>query len=236
MTIIKTLIIVSHPEINDSQTQQFLKKGAELTDAIWHHVESLQSIEVNLERELLQSADRIIFQFPLYWYSAPSGLKHWLDTVMSQNFVYGDGQFHLEDKQFGLVVTTGLPQKDFQIGANEDITLDQVLTPYRAFAHRAKMEVLPTFLVDQFWYQTENQQMQLLIDYQRYLSQPYPDSLRNRSEWFETQLQDFVGKLGENDKTAGNLILETYRQQIENLDQLNDTLKLIKKAEDDNLG
>lgn len=227
--------MVSHPEINNSQTQQFLKQGAEQAGAIWHHVEALDSIDVSAERQLLQAADRIIFQFPLYWYSAPAGLKHWLDTVMSQNYVYGDGQFHLRDKEFGLVVTTGLPEKSFQVGGAEDVTLDQLMTPYRTFAHRARMQILPMFLVDQFWYKTEKQQMQLLIDYQRYLSQLFPDSLNNRQEWFKEKLNQFVQGLDEADQTNGKLVLETFEQQIEDLDQVNDTLKMIKEGEDDSL-
>ncbi|WP_291469393.1 NAD(P)H-dependent oxidoreductase [Companilactobacillus sp.] len=228
-------MVVSHPEISGSQTQQFLKKGSESTDAIWHHIEGLKSIEVDLERQLLESADRIIFQFPLYWYSAPAGLKEWLDKVMSRNFVYGDGQFHLEDKEFGLVVTTGLPEKDFQVGGAENMTLDQLLSPYRAFASRAHMKVLPMFLVDQFWYKTEHQQMQLLIDYQRYISQKFPDSLKNRQSWFSEHLAKFVEGLNKNEKPTGNLILDTFQQQIDDLDQLNDTLQMIKEGEDDNL-
>ncbi|WP_338025903.1 NAD(P)H-dependent oxidoreductase [Companilactobacillus versmoldensis] len=232
---IKTLVVVSHPDIANSQTQQFLKKGAEFMNAEWHHVEAHDKIAIEHERELLQSADRIIFQFPLYWYAAPSGLKQWIDTVMSQNFVYGDQQFHLADKEFGIVVTTGMPEKEFQIGGLENITIDQILAPYRALAHRAKMKVLPYFLVDQFWYKTENQQMQLLIDYQRYLDQPQPDSLTNRQEWFKNNLAKFVENLSVNDQTTGNLIADTFEQQIEQLDQLNDTLKMIKQGEDDNL-
>lgn len=227
--------MVSHPEINNSQTQQFLKQGAKQVDAIWHHVEELDSVDVQQERQLLESVDRIIFQFPLYWYTAPSGLKHWLDTVMSQNYVYGDGQFHLQDKEFGLVVTTGLPEKSFQIGGSENVTLDQLMTPYRAFAHRARMKILPMFLVDQFWYKTDKQQMQLLIDYQRYLSQQFPDSLNNRQEWFKEKLSQFVKNLDEADQTNGKLILDTFEQQIEDLDQVNDTLKMIKEGEDDSL-
>lgn len=233
--LIKTLVVVSHPDINNSQTETFLKQGSQHADAIWHHVESLKSIDVDLEKKLLSSADRIIFQFPLYWYSAPSGLKHWIDTVLSRNFVYGDGQYHLADKEFGLVVTTGLAQKDFQIGGAELMTLDQLMAPYRALALKAHMKIMPLFLVDQFWYKTESQQQQLLIDYQRYLSQKAPDSLANRQAWFNEKLAKFVDELNDDDKTAGKLILDTYQQQIDELEQVSDTLKMIKEGEDDSL-
>ncbi|WP_245995079.1 NAD(P)H-dependent oxidoreductase [Companilactobacillus furfuricola] len=232
---IKTLVVVSHPDISNSQTESFLKKGSEQVDVIWHHVESLKGIDVDFERKLLASCQRIVFQFPLYWYSALAGLKDWIDKVFSRNYVYGDGQYHLADKEFGLVVTTGLAKKDFQIGGIESMTMDQLMAPYRAFAARAHMKILPLFLVDQFWYKTEHQQQQLLIDYQRYLNQDFPDSLVNRQAWFKERLEEFVAGLGESDKHVGGLILDTFVQQMDELDQLGDTLKMIKDGEDDGL-
>ena len=231
--IIKTLIIVSHPEIDNSQTQQFLKKGSEDVQAIWHHVESLDEIDVDAEQELLKSADRIVFQFPLYWYAAPYGLKKWEDEVLTRNFIYGDGTFPLQDKEFGLVVTTGMPLKDFQHGATENITLDEAMAPYRAIANLAKMQILPLFSVPQFWYMSEDEQMQLLIDYQRYLSQTMPDSLANREEWFDKHLKKFVEGLKDEDQFTGNLILDTFENNRDDLDQLSDTLKMIKNGDDD---
>ncbi|WP_334329927.1 NAD(P)H-dependent oxidoreductase [Companilactobacillus sp. HBUAS59699] len=233
MWIIKTLVIVSHPEIDNSQTQQFLKKGADDIQATWHHVEELDKIDIQKEQGLLRQADRVIFQFPLYWYAAPFGLKKWEDEVLTRNFIYGDKTFPLEDKEFGLIVTTGMPLKDFQKGATENITLDEAMAPYRAIAHLGRMKIMPLFSVPQFWYMSEEEQMQLLIDYQRYLSQPFPDSLVNREEWFEKHLHQFVSELGPKDQFTGNLILDTFIQNKENLEQVSDTLKMIKEGEDE---
>src|SRR5699024_6601103 len=190
MLILKTLVIVSHPEINNSQTQQFLLQGAKLQDVTWHHVEELSEIDVEKEQALLKEHDRIIFQFPLYWYAAPEGLKHWEDNVLTRNFVYGDGDDNLAEKEFGIVVSTGMPLKDFQRGGSENVTIDEIMAPYFAIAQRAKMQILPVFTIAQFQYLQENAQMQLLIDYQRYLTQQYPDSLQNRQIWFEREFTD----------------------------------------------
>lgn len=181
---------------------------------------------------MLKSADRIIFQFPLYWYAAPFGLKKWEDEVLTRNFIYGDGSYPLENKEFGLVVTTGMPLKDFQHGATENITLDEAMAPYHAIAHLSKMDILPIFSVPQFWYMNEDEQMQLLIDYQRYLSQKMPDSLANREEWFHHQLDDFVSELSDDDKFIGGLIADTFVNNEDSLSQLADTLKMIKNGED----
>ncbi len=230
---LKTLIIVSHPEINNSQTQQFLMQGAKLFDVTWHHVEGLKKIDVDNEQKLLRAADRIIFQFPLYWYAAPAGLKDWEDKVLTRNFIYGDGNDNLRDKEFGIVVSTGMPLKEFRRGGTENITIDQIMAPLRAIADRAKMENLPVFVISQFQYLKEEQQMQTLIDYQRYLTQKYPDTLDNRQEWFEQEFADRLKTLDETNCTECETILNTFIQQKEDLSQLKSTISLIKQGEDE---
>ncbi|MQS76343.1 NAD(P)H-dependent oxidoreductase [Lactobacillus halodurans] len=229
----KTLVVVSHPEINNSQTQQFLLQGAKLQDVIWHHVEGLSEIDVDKEQKLLMSADRIIFQFPLYWYAAPSGLKNWEDKVLTRNFIYGDDNENLGDKEFGIVVSTGMPLKDFQRGGTENITIDEIMAPYHAIADRAKMKILPTFKIPQFQYMDESKQMQLLIDYQRYLTQAYPDSLSNRQAWFEQEFADRIKNFDDTDCTHCDAILNTFAQRREDITQLKSTINLIKQGEDE---
>lgn len=233
MLILKTLVVVSHPEINNSQTQQFLMQGAKMLDVVWHHVEGLEKIDVDKEQKLLMEADRIIFQFPLYWYAAPAGLKDWEDKVLTRNFIYGDGNDNLMDKEFGIVVTTGMPLKDFQRGGSENITIDQIMAPLRAIADRAKMQVLPVFTIAQFQYLKENQQMQLLIDYQRYLTQKYPNSLKHRENWFIREFSDRFKNFDETNYSECETILDTFIQQKEDLEQLRSTIDLIKQGEDE---
>ncbi|MFD1418659.1 NAD(P)H-dependent oxidoreductase [Companilactobacillus keshanensis] len=228
----KTLIIVSHPEIDNSQTQQFLHEGSKKKGVLWHHIEGLEKIDVLKEQKLLTEADRIIFQFPLYWYSSPSGLKKWEDLVLTRNFIYGDKNYPLEGKEFGLVVTTGLPLKDFKKGASENFSLDELMTPYRAIADKAKMIVLPIFPISQFWYMTESVQMALLVDYQRYLKQEMPDTLQNRQKWFENELQQLDLDLNIKDKKITEMILTSFTERIEELNQLNETLEIIKENDE----
>jgi len=230
---LKTLVVVSHPEINNSQTQQFLMQGAKLLDVTWHHVEELQEIDVDKEQKLLMAADRIIFQFPLYWYAAPAGLKNWEDKVLTRNFIYGDNNDNLGDKEFGIVVSTGMPLKDFRRGGRENITIDQMMAPYRAIADRAKMKVLPAFTIAQFQYLDDQKQMQLLIDYQRYLTQQYPDTLTNRQEWFEREFTDRFKNFDETNCNECETILNTFIQQKEDLEQLKSTINLIKQGEEE---
>ncbi|KRM94367.1 NADPH-quinone reductase (modulator of drug activity B) [Lentilactobacillus senioris DSM 24302 = JCM 17472] len=229
----KTLIIVAHPEIENSQTQEFLYQGAQAMNVEWHHLDAIAQLNVEAEQQLLRTADRIIFQFPLYWYAAPASLKDWEDTVLTRNFIYGDGRFPLANKELGIVVTTGRPLKDFRHGGTENITIDEMLASLRAVGHLAQMKILPAMPIAQFSYQQEAEQMQLLIDYQRYLTQPAPDSLANRETWFANQLPKFIAKLPAADQFTGQLIADTFAQNQADLEQLRDALNLLKEGEED---
>lgn len=71
----KTLVIFSHPNIQKSSSQKFLKASFPTSDSFtYHHLETAYprgEIDVEREQQLLLAHDRILFQFPFYWYAAP---------------------------------------------------------------------------------------------------------------------------------------------------------------------
>ncbi|NVY96947.1 NAD(P)H-dependent oxidoreductase [Lactobacillus sp. DCY120] len=217
-----TLVIVAHPDLDASQSQQFLQQAGQIEGVTWHHLDAITNLNVAQERQLLRQHQRIILQFPLYWYAAPASLKSWQDQVLTNNFLSS-----LHDKELALVVTTGLPQSAFRMGGAAHFSLDQFLLPYRAWGLQAQMKFLPTFAIYQFAYYDEIAQLQLLSDYRRYLTQTAPDSLLNRSYWFLNQLP----KTNQDD---GQLILAEYlEQRTQELEGLQDTLRLIKMNEEE---
>lgn len=228
-----TLVLVSHPHLADSTSQQFLKASINSDEVLWEHIESQATIDIEKEQAQLRQADRIILQFPLYWYAAPAGLKQWEDTVLTRTFVYGDHRYPLAGKELGIVVTTGMPAKAFQRGGAEQITLDAALAPLAAVANRAKMKWLPTFAIHQFAYLDEPAKLQLVVDYQRYLMQTQPDNLQNKQAWFAQHLPAMIERLPLEQQQAGQLILTAFEQQQTDLEALTDTLGLIKEQEDD---
>lgn len=227
-----TLVLVAHPQLADSTSQQFFKASLP-REVQWVHLDAQPLDDVAYEQERLRQADRIILQFPLYWYAAPASLKVWEDTVLTRSFVYGDHRYPLAGKELGVVVTTGMPEVAFQRGGAEGLTLDAALAPLAAVARRAQMTWLPTFAVYQFAYLDEPQKLQLVTDYQRYLTQAQPDSLVHRQDWFGAQLKTRLQALPASQQTAGQLIATTFEQRCEELAALDDTLALIKEQEDD---
>lgn len=46
------------------------------------------SFDIVEEQAKITRADLIIFQFPVYWYQVPSGLKRYLDEILTMDFAY----------------------------------------------------------------------------------------------------------------------------------------------------
>ncbi|GEL15191.1 NAD(P)H-dependent oxidoreductase [Pediococcus cellicola] len=228
----KTLIVVAHPKLVESGTQQFLKMSLKTSQDVTWHVLEKNSISLNVaaEQKLLQSHDRIIFQFPLYWYSAPALLKHWEDEVLTRNFVYGAGQ-SLQGKELGIVVSTGDAKQGFSAGGSENYTLSELLKPYQALALKAGMKYLSPFSIFQFAYLTEPEKQRLLVNYQQYVTNPNFNTFHGRELWLEQQLEQKAAASTKPQQLQQ--ILAVIRDNRENLEELKWTLGMIKDDEDE---
>ncbi|GAX04734.1 NADPH-quinone reductase [Secundilactobacillus pentosiphilus] len=228
---IKTLVVVGHPQIEDSSTQQFLKEAAKLPDVTWH---SLTGFDVNVtaEQTLIEQADRLVLQFPLYWYAAPAILKNWLDQVLTRQFAYPGATGGLIGKELGTVVTLGSPARNFAAGASEGYSLSQVMTPFQALAHKLQMSFLPTFAVDQFGYQSDEMKARLLIQYQRYLTQEQLGHFNDQANWLVDRLTKQIAAAPEKKRQQLTLILEQLKNNQATLEDLQMNLKMIQDMED----
>lgn len=187
----KTLVVVGHPELADSASQTFFRAAANsLTGVVWHPLGVV--FDRTTERQALWAADRVILQFPLYWYSAPAILKRWLDLVWDTDLL-GPAGDRLADKQLGLVVTTGRALREFQPGESQEYTLPELLRPFQALARAAQMAYLPPFTIGQFAHLADRQRQVLLINYQQYLTAARPGHLASQVDWLAHQLERAAG-------------------------------------------
>lgn len=91
----KILVNAFHPDLQRSIVNrrwlEELAHHAEITvNAVYQHYPDWK-IDVAREQQLLTSHDRIVFQHPFYWYSAPSLMKKWLEDVLTYAWAYGPG-------------------------------------------------------------------------------------------------------------------------------------------------
>ncbi|MFC6464194.1 NAD(P)H-dependent oxidoreductase [Marinilactibacillus sp. GCM10026970] len=189
----KTLVIISHPELDESSSQQFLVQSfPESENVTLHHLEKTYpdgKIDKQREQALLKEHDRILFQFPFYWYSSPPLLKHWQDEVLEEHFAFGHRGYQLKGKEFGLVLVIGVGEKEYQTGGQEGFSISELTKPYQAVARKTGMNYLKPLEIFQFPYMTEDEKMKLLIRYQQWLTIDRPDSLRSREEWMIQELE-----------------------------------------------
>lgn len=222
----KTLIVVSHPHLAHSETQAFLKESSSLCQAaIWHHLDEAQPFDVAAERQLLLATDRVIFQFPLYWYQAPASLKAWLDAVWTKQVVYDEQGGKLTGKTLGFVISFSQPATAYQVGGAVGVSLSTLLAPYVALAHKTGLTVLPALQIPQFAYQTPAERAKLLVAYQQYLTLPQPASFDEQAAWWQQQL------LAEGDSAA--LLRDYFSAQQDQLAQLQQTVAELKQGEED---
>ncbi|KFZ42249.1 general stress protein [Anoxybacillus flavithermus] len=145
----KTLVIVAHPRIDESRVNRAwverLKKQPNVT--VHELYKNYPNGNINIEREqrLLIEHDRIVFQFPFYWYSSPSLLKEWQDVVLSYGFAYGSEGNKLHGKDFVIAVSTGGPEGAYRAGGYNHYTMSELLRPFQAMANLTGMRYLPSF-------------------------------------------------------------------------------------------
>ncbi|WP_225744749.1 NAD(P)H-dependent oxidoreductase [Marinilactibacillus sp. Marseille-P9653] len=189
----KTLVIISHPELDESSSQQFLVQSfPESENVTLHHLEKTYpdgKIDKQREQTLLKAHDKILFQFPFYWYSSPPLLKYWQDEVLEEHFAFGHRGHQLKGKEFGLVLVIGVGEKEYQTGGQEGFSISELTKPYQALARKTGMNYLKPLEIFQFSYMTEDEKMKLLIRYQQWLTIDRPDSLRSREEWIIQELE-----------------------------------------------
>lgn len=224
----QTLIIVSHPTLADSNAQRFLWESLPAEGVTWHHLESVYpdgQIDRESEQQQLLQYDRIIFQFPFYWYSSPALLKQWQDVVLTDGFAYGNDGGRVSGKEFGLVLAIGVNEREYQAGGREGFTISELTRPYQAMANKCGMVYLQTLTVSKFDYLNDRKRKELLITYQQYLTKDNDASLKTSENWFRLQLQS-IGKAGlpEEDQLLVEQLLDVLDDNRERLDDLAWTL------------
>ena len=70
-------------------------------------------IDVATEQQTLEAARAVVWMHPVFWYSVPALMKHWLDKVLTYGWAYGEGGNALQGKHCLWVPTAGGDERDF---------------------------------------------------------------------------------------------------------------------------
>lgn len=104
-------------------------------------------IDVAAEQALLNTADLVVFQHPIQWYSMPALMKEWLDVVLEAGYAYGDGGSALRGKSYWLCVTTGSPASTYQEGGLHNFAFEAFLPQYLQTAQFCGMTWQPPLVL-----------------------------------------------------------------------------------------
>lgn len=146
-----TLVEVFHPALSTgSVVNRALAQAAGTVDGVQARDEYALypnfQIDVAAEQEALARADRIVWQFPMYWYSSPALLKQWEDMVLSYGWAYGTN-FALEDKELMIAVSCGADRDKYREDGEYGVNGSDLLLPFRTTARYTKMQWDEPFVV-----------------------------------------------------------------------------------------
>lgn len=147
----KTLVIIIHPDLKNSVVNkrwiEELKKYPEkYTLHNLHAAYPDGRIDVKKEQELLAQYERIVFQFPFYWFNCPPFFKQWLDEVLTYGWAYGkESGYQLGGKKMALAISVGIKETDYQASGKYKYTLQQLTAPFELTFDYVKADYQPFY-------------------------------------------------------------------------------------------
>ncbi|OGT46099.1 MAG: hypothetical protein A3E83_08695 [Gammaproteobacteria bacterium RIFCSPHIGHO2_12_FULL_41_20] len=135
-----------------------------------HHVAE----DIIAEQEKLSWCDLVIFQFPLWWFSAPAILKGWFDRVLMAGYAYDKEKWFatglLTSRRAILSVTTQSPKSAYD-ASNMHGDIKQILYPVHHTLRFVGIMPLSPFLAYGVMNMDTQERRQCLMDYQLHLSE-----------------------------------------------------------------
>lgn len=146
----KTTVFAFHPDLaNGSRINASLAKAASEAGFEVRDVYSLYpdfKIDVAAEQAALEASDRIVLQFPIYWYQTPALLKQWFDAVLEHGWAYGSTGNALRGKEVILAASFGAALDDYQLEGRFHTTVEEVLKPIATIQYHTGLLFLEPFI------------------------------------------------------------------------------------------
>ncbi|MEM1223009.1 MAG: NAD(P)H-dependent oxidoreductase, partial [Verrucomicrobiota bacterium] len=136
-------LIFAHPALEKSRANRRLLESltsddpVTLNDLYEKYPDFI--IDVGREKALLEANDRIVFQFPFYWYSTPALIKEWLDLVLQYGWAYGKGGTALHGKTVQVITTTGGSRDAYTAEGHNKYPVVELLRPLEQTANLCGM-------------------------------------------------------------------------------------------------
>jgi len=132
----KTLVIVIHPTIeksviNKRWIDELNKYPEKYTVHQLYKEYPDEKLDILKEQQLIESYDKIVFQFPFYWFSSPPLLKKWFDEVVLYGWAYGSKSgYKVGGKKISLAITAGIDEEGYSPSGKYKYTMKELTTPF----------------------------------------------------------------------------------------------------------
>lgn len=146
----KVITIAAHPNLEISRVHKTWLAAnkadgrSEIRDLYSLYPEGTP-IDIEKEQKLLLNADRIVFEFPFQWYSAPHLLKKYIDDVFTYNYAFGTKAV-LKGRELLIATSAGSPELAYQPGAHNQYPVSLLLLPYQQSANLCGLPYLTPFV------------------------------------------------------------------------------------------
>jgi glutathione-regulated potassium-efflux system ancillary protein KefG len=147
----RVLVLLAHPALERSRVHARLLESARGVDgATIHDLYELYpdfDIDVGREQALAAEHDVLVFQHPMYWYSAPPLLKQWQDLVLEHGWAYGSRGTALRGRSVMHALSCGGTEAAYQRGGHNRFSIAEFLRPFEQSTVLCNMTWLPPFVV-----------------------------------------------------------------------------------------
>ncbi|SEM55259.1 Kef-type potassium/proton antiporter accessory protein, CPA2 family [Syntrophus gentianae] len=147
----RILILFAHPRFENSRVNRALLKD------IWGHpavtlndlYELYPDFNIDVEREKARLTEHqvLVWQHPIYMYSAPALLKQWIDLVLEHGWAHGEGGDVLRNKWIFNAISSGGTRNEYAPDGFNRFTMGEFLIPFQQTATLCRMIYLPPFAV-----------------------------------------------------------------------------------------
>jgi len=147
----KTLVIVIHPDIQNSVVnKRWIEELHQFPEKFHvhqlHEVYPDEKINVHAEQKLIEEYEKIVFQFPYYWFNCPAFLKKWLDEVLTHGWAYGSKSgYKVAGKKIALAISLGVDQAELSSSGIYKYPLEDLLHPFELSFEYVKADYKPFF-------------------------------------------------------------------------------------------
>ena len=127
-----TFFIVGNPHADRSAFIEAIRPALQPLGMEWVSLAEEATdghFDVQAFQARLTAASMLVLHFPLYWYSPPALVKHWLDSMLTPGWAFPNEISQLRGKTLLVSVTTGAALSSFQPEGSNGSTLEELLLP-----------------------------------------------------------------------------------------------------------